>query len=119
MCIGSKSFPLFCPYRDGIIWLKVLVLGTANSCKQLQMGAFWNGWYCLVLGLWGSSPVSSTKRLSENCLRLYAGIAHLVERHLAKVEVASSSLVARSKKQYLPLGAAFFIHRANLRPFYF
>ena len=26
-----------------------------------------------------------------------AGIAHLVERHLAKVEVASSSLVARSK----------------------
>ena len=29
-----------------------------------------------------------------------AGIAHLVERHLAKVEVASSSLVARSKKAY-------------------
>ena len=25
-----------------------------------------------------------------------AGLAHLVERHLAKVEVASSSLVARS-----------------------
>ena len=28
-----------------------------------------------------------------------AGVAHLVERHLAKVEVASSSLVARSKEQ--------------------
>ena len=27
-----------------------------------------------------------------------AGVAHLVERHLAKVEVASSSLVTRSKK---------------------
>ena len=27
---------------------------------------------------------------------LYAGLAHLVERHLAKVEVASSSLVTRS-----------------------
>ena len=27
-----------------------------------------------------------------------AGIAHLVERHLAKVEVASSSLVTRSKQ---------------------
>ena len=26
-----------------------------------------------------------------------AGLAHLVERHLAKVEVASSSLVARSR----------------------
>ncbi len=29
--------------------------------------------------------------------KLCAGVAHLVERHLAKVEVASSSLVARSK----------------------
>jgi hypothetical protein len=29
----------------------------------------------------------------------FAGIAHPVERHLAKVEVASSSLVARSKKR--------------------
>ena len=28
-----------------------------------------------------------------------AGLAHLVERHLAKVEVASSSLVARSNKK--------------------
>ena len=27
-----------------------------------------------------------------------AGLAHLVERHLAKVEVASSSLVTRSRK---------------------
>ena len=29
---------------------------------------------------------------------LNADLAHLVERHLAKVEVASSSLVIRSKK---------------------
>ena len=29
--------------------------------------------------------------------RHYADLAHLVERHLAKVEVASSSLVIRSK----------------------
>ncbi len=29
----------------------------------------------------------------------FAGVAHLVERDLAKVEVASSSLVARSKKE--------------------
>ena len=28
----------------------------------------------------------------------YADLAHLVERHLAKVEVASSSLVIRSKR---------------------
>ena len=29
--------------------------------------------------------------------KVVAGLAHLVERHLAKVEVASSSLVTRSK----------------------
>ena len=36
----------------------------------------------------------------------YAGLAHLVERHLAKVEVASSSLVTRSKDR--PGGLVFF-----------
>ena len=35
---------------------------------------------------------------SAHCA-FHAGVAHLVERHLAKVEVASSSLVARSKKE--------------------
>ena len=38
----------------------------------------------------GSIPIGGT---------LYAAVAHLVERHLAKVEVASSSLVARSKNR--------------------
>ena len=37
-----------------------------------------------------------------------AGVAHLVERDLAKVEVASSSLVARSKKKHHPTGWCFF-----------
>ena len=37
-----------------------------------------------------------------------AGIAHLVERHLAKVEVASSSLVARSSSQVTQSGDLFF-----------
>ena len=36
----------------------------------------------------GSIPTGATT--------FYAGLAHLVERHLAKVEVASSSLVTRS-----------------------
>ena len=34
---------------------------------------------------------------SDRIHLVLAGIAHLVERHLAKVEVASSSLVARSR----------------------
>ena len=37
----------------------------------------------------GSIPTGGT---------IHAGVAHPVERHLAKVEVASSSLVARSKQ---------------------
>ena len=38
-----------------------------------------------------------------------AGLAHLVERHLAKVEVASSSLVTRSRRnpQELFVGVVF------------
>ena len=54
---------------------------------------------------------------SENCgimyLVPYAGIAHPVERHLAKVEVASSSLVARSKKQ-ASYDACFFCFNAEI-----
>ena len=38
----------------------------------------------------GSIPIGGTN--------FYADLAHLVERHLAKVEVASSSLVIRSTK---------------------
>ena len=41
----------------------------------------------------GSIPTGATT--------FYAGLAHLVERHLAKVEVASSSLVTRSKNRYI------------------
>ena len=37
-----------------------------------------------------------------------ADVAHLVERHLAKVEVASSSLVIRSKKSLCRKTKAFY-----------
>ena len=43
----------------------------------------------------------------------FAGVAHLVERDLAKVEVASSSLVARSKKKNHPLGGFSFWNTAG------
>ena len=36
-----------------------------------------------------------------------AGVAHLVERHLAKVEVASSSLVTRSRKREMLMHLSF------------
>ena len=39
----------------------------------------------------------------------FAGVAHLVERDLAKVEVASSSLVARSKRHHLRRWCFFFL----------
>ena len=40
-----------------------------------------------------------------------AGVAHLVERHLAKVEVASSSLVARSRMKPIACAIGFLIMR--------
>ena len=44
-----------------------------------------------------------------------AGIAHLVERHLAKVEVASSSLVARSTEDLLLKRVFYFAIRSYER----
>ena len=45
----------------------------------------------------GSIPTGGTNKKSWNSAsRQSASVAHLVERHLAKVEVASSSLVTRS-----------------------
>ena len=42
-----------------------------------------------------------TKITELSSVIFYAAVAHLVERHLAKVEVASSSLVGRSKQNRL------------------
>ena len=45
----------------------------------------------------GSIPTGGTMSgLSSQLIHFYADVAHLVERHLAKVEVASSGLVIRS-----------------------
>ena len=53
----------------------------------------------------GSIPTGGTNKKSWNSAsRQSASVAHLVERHLAKVEVASSSLVTRSKKTTTPKG---------------
>ena len=47
----------------------------------------------------------------------FAGVAHLVERDLAKVEVASSSLVARSKTPSCWMGFSFLkMHRSAGEP---
>ncbi len=49
-----------------------------------------------------------------NSIMFRAGIAHPVERHLAKVEVASSSLVARSKnKTTILLDGRFVLFTKN------
>ena len=45
----------------------------------------------------GSIPIGGTSQETQQGFQ-YAAVAHLVERHLAKVEVASSSLVGRSNR---------------------
>ena len=47
----------------------------------------------------GSIPIGGTSQRKPIRVSQYAAVAHLVERHLAKVEVASSSLVGRSIKE--------------------
>ena len=46
------------------------------------------------------------RRDAEQTSPKYAAVAHLVERHLAKVEVASSSLVGRSIWEFSSAGRA-------------
>ena len=68
----------------------------------------------------GSIPTEGTrqegeKRLPAQC----AGLAHLVERHLAKVEVASSNLVTRSNtKSLATMRFAGLFSLARQRSFY-
>ena len=45
----------------------------------------------------------------------FADLAHLVERHLAKVEVASSSLVIRSNKKHKAFRLVLFLFVVSLR----
>ena len=45
----------------------------------------------------------------------FADLAHLVERHLAKVEVASSSLVIRSNKSTRHFALCFFVRSIFVR----
>ena len=54
----------------------------------------------------GSIPTGGT---------IYADLAHLVERHLAKVEVAGSSPVIRSKIKTVPLWYGFCFGAAGHR----
>ena len=49
----------------------------------------------------------------------FAGIAQLVERNLAKVEVASSNLVSRSRYKNAPQRGAFlYLERAGWVPLF-
>ena len=53
--------------------------------------------YLDTVGVTGSIPVSRTEGLRPRQLNSNADVAQLVAHHLAKVRVASSSLVIRSK----------------------
>ena len=54
-------------------------------------------------------PTSSESKQFDSDGRKDAGVAHPVERHLAKVEVASSSLVTRSKQIRNALRSLFYM----------
>ena len=58
----------------------------------------------------GSIPIGGTTSRKPSRVSQYAAVAHLVERHLAKVEVASSSLVTRSKPRSSERGFLYVSH---------
>ena len=66
------------PIQVAIFWLSKSYASVAQSVEQVTENP----------RVVGSIPTGGTTG--------YADLAHLVERHLAKVEVASSSLVIRS-----------------------
>ncbi len=57
-----------------------------------------------------ASNPSSSQKIALARKTKYAAVAHLVERHLAKVEVASSSLVSRSKSKDTDVIRCFFFY---------
>ena len=52
------------------------------------------------------NSIRRPERARQNQTLRHAAVAHLVERHLAKVEVASSSLVGRSMWKFSSAGRA-------------
>ena len=56
--------------------------------------------------MWDSKFVSSADK--------FAGVAQLVERHVANVNVAGSSPVSRSQKERVPFGARSFFWSGGL-----
>ena len=61
-----------------------------------------------------ASNPSSSQKIALARKTKYAAVAHLVERHLAKVEVASSSLVSRSKSKDTDVIRCFSFIRSTL-----
>ena len=61
-----------------------------------------------------ASNPSSSRKIALARKTKYAAVAHLVERHLAKVEVASSSLVSRSKSKDTDVIRCFSFIRSTL-----
>ena len=69
-----------------------------KSCKQDfrdEYQTFSSSPQNLASQAFAGAPLKRTGGCKDKCTE-YAAVAHLVERHLAKVEVASSSLVGRS-----------------------
>ena len=82
------------PYKQRVIGSSPIVpTKMMRNCSQKQFRTIFG----LVVQLVRTPPCHGGGRGFESHPgRHYADLAHLVERHLAKVEVASSSLVIRS-----------------------
>ena len=80
----NLEFPL---YKSGISGI-IIIVRCASVAQSVEQGTE-------NPRVIGSIPIGGTSQETQQGFQ-YAAVAHLVERHLAKVEVASSSLVGRS-----------------------
>ena len=119
ICLTSRGSQVralqFPPMAWQFSWLERRpVTAEVVGSSPIQVAIF-NGFLPLQLSRQsrGLKILVSLVRFRPEAPVKYADLAHLVERHLAKVEVASSSLVIRSRKFVVEIFTAFLLFTDN------
>ena len=113
ICIRNSIIPILCivnliSYEKYTVFRNVS--GTFHRIRQIQLFLgethfpLSKFFIFLQIGYWHFGILCYNQFRSAG----HAGVAHPVERHLAKVEVASSSLVTRSIKKKTTRSVVFF-----------
>ncbi len=124
------GYAVFCPYHEIVtsstkfrqmaevcFFVRAPHWGLPARCRLRDVRALKGGGVCTTAGKNFKKKLDIYKKAAI-IITVVAGVAHPVERHLAKVEVASSSLVTRSiiTASCFLQGAVSFCKRPPTRP---